>query len=114
MVKAKRGVNMLEGFVEILKHTSGQTPIVCILTLLCVLYLIKTVRQISGTLSLHQEAIVIHMRQVLCEMHKRSQKTRTVSDIDWKYWTETYSVYRRNGGNGVAEGWNEDMHKWRH
>lgn len=59
------------------------------------------------------DANKIQMRQILYEIHARSQKCRKVSDKDYKAWNEIYSIYVRLGGNSVATGWNDDIKKWR-
>lgn len=103
---------MLEAVLDFVLQNSGQTSI-SVITLICVMYSNKQLKKHGMQIGLHSEGMVIQMRQVLSEIYKRSAKTRTVSDYDWKIWNETYGVYTKLGGNGVATGWNKDINKWR-
>lgn len=103
---------MLEAILDFVLQNSGQTSM-SVITMVCVLYSNKQIKKHGQKIDLHSEGLVIQMRQVLSEIYKRSVKTRTVSDYDWKVWNETYGVYTRLGGNGVAVGWNKDINKWR-
>ena len=103
---------MLEAILDFVLQNGGQTSI-SVVTLLCVVYSNKQIKKHGAKIDLHSEGLVIQMRQVLSEIYKRSAKTRTVSDYDWKIWNETYGVYTKLGGNGVAVGWNKDINKWR-
>jgi len=103
---------MLEAVLDFVLQNSGQTSI-SFITLICVMYSNKQIKKHGVQIGLHSEGMVIQMRQVLSEIYKRSAKTRTVSDYDWKIWNETYGVYTKLGGNGVAAGWNKDINKWR-
>ena len=103
---------MLEAVLDFVLQNSGQTSI-SVITLICVMYSNKQIKKHGVQIGLHSEGMVIQMRQVLSEIYKRSAKTRTVSDYDWKIWNEKYGVYTKLGGNGVATGWNKDINKWR-
>lgn len=103
---------MLEAILDFVLQNSGQTSI-SIITLCCVAWGNKQLKKHGEKIDLHSESLVIQMRQVLSEIYKRSAKTHSVSDYDWKIWNETYGVYTRLGGNGVAVGWNKDINKWR-
>ena len=103
---------MLEAILDFVLQNSGQTSI-SIITLCCVAWGNKQLKKHGEKIDLHSESLVIQMRQVLSEIYKRSAKTHAVSDYDWKIWNETYGVYTRLGGNGVAVGWNKDINKWR-
>lgn len=103
---------MLEAILDFVLQNGGQTSMTAV-TMVSVLYSIKQIKKHGTKIDLHSKGIVIQMRQVLSEIYRRSAKTRTVSDYDWKIWNETFGVYTQLGGNGVATGWNKDINKWR-
>ena len=103
---------MIEEILSFLIAQGGQNAIM-ITTLGCVLYINRKLAEDRKTIGIIGEANRIQMRRELHDIHARSQTEHKVSDNDYKIWNETFSIYRKLGGNGVAMGWSKDIEKWR-
>lgn len=110
---------MFDIIIELLSQGGGQFS----LGTITLAFIIHTNRRLKkhieqstihhSNINLLKDANRMQMRQILKEIHDRSESTRKVSDQDWKIWNETFGVYQKLGGNGVASGWDKDIQKWR-
>lgn len=111
---------MTEFLISLLNSTSGASVPLSTITLGAVFHINNKLKkhfqrdkEHAASNEIYNVAMKMQMKNILQQLHEKCKVKRYVTDIDWEIWVETYDVYTKLGGNGVAKAWNADMIRWR-